>query len=196
MSDSLGATYHDDPRVTVAEENLDQVLKWISSNYSYDDSEQPGHNGSGYVNEETGPGTFLLYLTEDAIDEYVTPMDANGFEGSDPMYLDEQPHTQLYEPFLETCEQDGAIIVSGNGRINTVNAYLEPPEKTKDEADVTLGMGAKHISAARMSVLDEVLFSKALSSSTGDITTFVDGKTQELIERDDFIGDWRDTENE
>ena len=195
MSDGLGADYHNDPRVTAGRENLDQVLKWISSNHSYDDSEQPGNNGSGYVNEETGPGTFLLYLTQDAIDEYVTPMDANAFEENDPTYLDQQPHTQLYKPFLETCEQDGAIIVSGNGRINSVNAYLEPPEETKDQADVTLGMGAKHISAARMSVLDEVLFSKALSSSTGNITTFVDGKTQEIMERDDFSSYWRETED-
>lgn len=56
-------------------------------------------------------------------------------------------------------------------------------------------MGAKHITASRISTLDEVVYAKALSSADGGTTTYVDGEQMRTQEREEFAQKWRE-ENE
>lgn len=179
MTDSLEIDFFEDPRVSQWEENVDQIMKELSATHSYE------NNG---LNDETGPGLYVVQLSTDSIAEYASPMDLNPWDEEDTMYLDADFDT-LYENFREATKQDGAVVVAGNGRFLSSNAYLEPPEESKDEAESQKGWGAKHISAARISTIDEVVYAKALSSTTGDITTFLNGEAYKLEEREEILGE-------
>lgn len=196
MPEGLSRDIFDDPRKQRGEENLTEVLKWISLDHVYDDRPQTV-SGSNYTDNETGPGTLVLTLSRDSIleniEDHVTVRDSNAFDETETMYLDGDNQAQpleLYENILETCESDGAIVVSGNGRIYTENMYLEPPENVRDEASITLEMGAKRIAAVRMSALDEVAYSKTLSATTGNISTYVDGEVEDVMKREEFKDPW------
>ena len=180
MSDSLGLDYFQDDRVSEWEDNLDFVMETLSSQNSYE---------SGEIVKENGPGLLVVQLSSDSIEEYASVMDLNPWDEEDIMYMDDDPD-DLYEMFRESSKQDGAVIIGGNGRIMQSNAYLEPPASSKEEAETVQGSGAKHISASRISTLDDIVYAKALSSTTGDITTFVNGSAHKVKDRHEFNDKW------
>lgn len=184
MSD-LEIDFFEDPRVSEWENNLDDVMARLSAEYTYE---------NGELNDETGPGLYVIQLSGDTLDQYASEMGLNPWDDSEPMYMDAD-FEGLYENFRDACKQDGAVIVAGNGRIMSSNAYVEPPEWSIEEADTLKGWGAKHISASRISTIDEVVYSKALSSTTGDITTFLNGEPHKVKKREEILDEWESHEN-
>lgn len=185
MSDGLGLDYFQDDRVSQWEDNLNFVMETLSCQNSYD---------NGELVKENGPGLLVVQLSNDSLEEYASVMDLNPWDEEEVMYMDDDPN-ELYEMFKESSKQDGAIIIGSNGRIMSSNAYLEPTASSKEEAETVQGSGAKHISASRISTLDETVYAKALSSTTGDITTFVDGSAHKVKDRDEFADKWENTEH-
>lgn len=177
----LAVDYLEDPEVQSWEDNLDFVMETLSANNSYE---------NGELVKETGPGLLVVQLSNDSIDEYASRMQLNPWDGEEEGYIHDDPG-ELYDLFRETSKQDGAVIVTGNGRILPSNAYLEPPSETKELAESTHGRGAKHITAARISTLNEVVYAKALSSADGGTTTYVDGEQMRAEEREEFAGKWQ-----
>lgn len=182
----LGVDYLEDPEVQEWEDNLDYVMETLSANNEYEDGE---------LVKETGPGLLVVQLSNDSIDEYASRMDLNPWEDEEEGYLHDDP-SELYDLFRDTSKQDGAIIVTGNGRILPSNAYLEPPTETKEAAESTPGMGAKHITASRISALDDVVYTKALSAEDGGTTTYVDGEQMKSREREEFAYKWKAEEED
>lgn len=176
----LAIDYLEDPEVQAWEDNLDFVMETLSAENDYE---------NGDLVKETGPGLLVVQLSNDSIDEYASRMELNPWDNEGGGYIYDDPG-DLYDLFRETTKQDGAIIITGNGRILTSNAYLEPPPETAEVAESTPGMGAKHITASRISVLDEVAYTKALSSTDGGATTYVNGEQRKARERDEFAGKW------
>jgi len=183
MSD-LEIDFFNDPRVSQWESNLDQAMSKLSAEHSYE---------NGELNDETGPGLYVIQLSGDTIDDYASEMGLNPWEDSEIMYMDAD-FEELYENFRKACKEDGAIVVAGNGRIMDTNAYVEPPDWTIEEADTLKGWGAKHISASRISTIDDVVYTKALSSTTGDITTFLNGEPHKVKERDEILEEYAQDE--
>lgn len=185
MSDELSLDFFNDERVSEWEDRLDFVMETLSATNSYE---------NGDLVKENGPGLLLVQLSTDSIEEYASQMELNPWEEVDEAYVDNDDIGEFYEAFENTCKQDGAVVVGSNGRIMGSNAYLEPPPETKYQTERMQGSGAKHISAARISTLDELVYAKALSSTDGGITTFVDGNIHKVKEREDFKDKWYDTE--
>lgn len=176
----LGIDYLEDPEVQNWEDNLDFVMETLSANNSYE---------NGELVKETGPGLLVVQLSNDSIDEYASRMELNPWDDEAGGYIHDDPG-ELYDLFRETSKQDGAVIVTGNGRILPSNAYLEPPPETAEIAESTPGMGAKHITAARISTLEDVVYAKALSSADGGTTTYVNGEQRRSQDREGFAVKW------
>ena len=181
----LGIDYLEDPEVQAWEDNLDFVMETLSANNSYE---------NGELVKETGPGLLVVQLSNDSIDEYASRMQLNPWDEEEEGYIHDDPG-ELYDLFRETSKQDGAVIITSNGRILPSNAYLEPPPETAEAAESAPGTGAKHITASRISTLDEVVYAKALSSADGGTTTYVNGEQMRTQEREEFADKWRE-ENE
>ncbi|MFB6143914.1 MAG: diadenylate cyclase [Candidatus Nanohaloarchaea archaeon] len=185
-SPELSFDYLEDERVQDWEDRLDFVMETLSSSHSYE-GERESH--------ENGPGLLAVQVADDGVEEYAFAMDPNPWDEEDDFPYIDDDIDEVYEMFEEAAYQDGAVIVTGNGRILPTNVMLEPPEFTRDEAETISGMGTKHINAARISVVPDVVYAKTLSSTDGHITTYVDGKQRAPpTERDEVAYRWRDTE--
>lgn len=182
-SPELNFDYLEDERVQDWEDRLDFVMEALSASHDYQ---------SGRESHENGPGLLAVQVADDGVEEYAFTMDPNPWEDAEELPYIDDDIDELYQRFEEASFQDGAIVVTGNGRVLPTNVMLEPPEFTREEAETISGMGTKHINAARISVVPDVVYAKTLSSTDGHITTYVNGKQREPpTEREEAAYKWR-----
>lgn len=175
----LSIDYLEDKKVLKWKDNLEKVTKTLSVLYDYE---------NGEMTKETGPGLLVAQVADDSIEDYASKMAPNPFdEVEEPVYMEDNP-AELYELFRETCLDDGATVIMGNGRVLDTNVLLEPPKETYDQAETSPEYGAKHMWGSRASVVPDIIYTSVLSAETGRHTTFVDGEKKEApVRREDLI---------
>lgn len=185
-SPELSFDYLEDGRVQEWEDRLDFVMEALSASHNYE-SDRESH--------ENGPGLLAVQVADDGVEEYAFGMDPNPWDEVEEVPYIDDDIDEVYQMFEDASFQDGAVIVTGNGRVLPTNVMLEPPEFTRDEAETISGMGTKHINAARISVVPDGVYAKTLSSTDGNITTYVDGKQRAPpMEREEVAYKWRNEE--
>lgn len=85
----------------------------------------------------------------------------------------------LKETIREFAAMDGAFIISGEGIVLTAGAYLGAATQ---EANISRGLGARHLAAAGITNLTNAV-AFVISESSGDVRIFKNGKILTQIEK-------------
>lgn len=173
-SNDLSIDYLNDNRVLEWKNNLDDIAKTLSVLHSYE---------NGKMTKETGPGFLVVQVADDSIEDSASGLTPNPFDERDSRTYMDEDIGKLYELFKDTSVEDGAAVIMGNGRVLETNVLLEPPKETYEQAESNPEYGAKHTWGARSSVEDDIIYTTALSSTDGRITTFVDGEQRDTPTR-------------
>lgn len=123
-------------------------------------------------------GTIFVLGDEERAMQVSKQMIINPFKG----YPEEERnivHPDLKETIREFSALDGAFVIGSSGTVLTAGRYLGV---SADSADVTRGLGSRHMAAAGITALTRSL-AIVISESTGDVRIYKDGKILLVIEK-------------
>ena len=123
-------------------------------------------------------GCLFVVGDSEKIKEYTKPLVLNPFHG----YGDEDRN--ILNPFMdETVKElssiDGAFIIRGDGVLDSAGTLIHAPDS---EHQLPGGLGSRHAAGAAISKVVNCI-SIVVSSSTGQVTVFRNGKMLSLIEK-------------
>ncbi len=121
--------------------------------------------------------TFVIGDPEEVLSHSV-PLVLNPFKGHPEEERNILDHG-LTETIKEFSTIDGAFIIRGDGLIEAAGVYLKP---SVPGSNLPWGLGTRHASAAGITATTKAL-AITVSSSTGNVTVFRDGKIFTEVER-------------
>lgn len=121
--------------------------------------------------------TFVIGDSEEVLRRSV-PLVLNPFKGHPEEERNILDHG-LTETVKEFSTIDGAFVIRGDGLIEAAGIYLKPDVP---EIKLPWGLGTRHVSAAGITAATNAV-AITVSSSTGNVTVFRDGRIFTVVER-------------
>jgi len=109
---------------------------------------------------------------------YIKQMIFNPFKGYDPKERNIML-TNLDDTIKEYSVLDGAILISGDGTLESAGVHIAA---SADTTDLPKGLGSRHMAAAAITSVSNAM-SIVVSESTGDVSVFKNGKLITQIEK-------------
>jgi len=144
-----------------------------------------------------GPSLYFLIVGGTNFDRYTDPL------GSSTWPVDQcRVVPDSREEFVRIAEdiaynQDGAVVVTGDGTVQTQMVRVRSPNKREvpeiERLNYPEWMGTKQMNALETSLRESVLWVLTLSQGDGRVTTYLDGTYQDYP-RGEIGGRWRTNE--
>jgi hypothetical protein len=142
-----------------------------------------------------GPSLYFVLVAGVHAGDYADPLGENQWPVETCRIVDNDLDTFVDAARNVAFERDGAVLVSTDGTVQEQMVRIKSPgddelarrQQTVEYAD---WMGTKHLSAAEISVREEVWAAVTLSEETGRVTVFEDG-TFEDYPRERLGERWR-----
>lgn len=142
-----------------------------------------------------GPSLYFVLVAGVHSGEYADSLGENQWPTGTCRVVDRDLDTFVDAARTVAFERDGAVLVSTDGTIQRQMVRIKSPgseqfAEEQESVEYADWMGTKHLSAAEISVREDVWAAVTLSEETGRVTVFRDGRFEDY-QRDELGGRWR-----